>query len=441
MMTATLRLRSTLVIAMLAMAPVGARAQSGVVAGSVFDSISGSPLADAAVFLWETSYRAVTDEQGRFRMDDIPAGEYSILFYHTRLGEMGISAGPRALEVRAGASLDVRLATPSMATIVRSQCLMEDRPTHTGAVAGRITDSGTDLALSGARVSLSWHEEGAVQPLSIQVGTGPDGWYRSCAVPIGVPVLLSADYYGRQGPRREITVGQDGFINAAVNLLDVEPSRISGRLKDRDTGNGVEGAETWLRGTSFRTLTNGRGAFVFDAVPSGTYMLMTDHLAYGTKMDTLIVPDGQRLTVEMLLDNRPITIAPLTVSTEAPQVDMARRRGGIVITRDEIDQVRQRSRDASDIIRSLHLPGVLVRHSSNGTICVGYITGQVKMNQTGCVEMLVFINDVRATDPNVALRLPPDAIERMVMYKPVDAGNLFGLGGGNGVWMIYTRGN
>ena len=63
------------------------------------------------------------------------------------------------------------------------------------------------------------------------------------------------------------------------------------------------------------------------------------------------------------------------------------------------------------------------------------------MNQTGCVEMMIYVNDVRATDPDLALRLPPESIERMVIYKPVEAGNLFGLGGGNGVWAIYTRGN
>ena len=120
---------------------------------------------------------------------------------------------------------------------------------------------------------------------------------------------------------------------------------------------------------------------------------------------------------------------------------MARARGGILILSDEIDEVRQRSRDASDILRSLHLPGVIVRHQTNGTICVGYSSGQVKMNQTGCVPMMIFVNDVRATDADLALRLPPDAIERMVLFKPVEAGNLFGLGGGNGVWMIYTRGN
>ncbi len=63
------------------------------------------------------------------------------------------------------------------------------------------------------------------------------------------------------------------------------------------------------------------------------------------------------------------------------------------------------------------------------------------MNHDGCVSMLVYINDVRATDAELALQMPPDNIERMVVYKPLQAGNLFGLGGGNGVWMIYTRGN
>ena len=39
------------------------------------------------------------------------------------------------------------------------------------------------------------------------------------------------------------------------------------------------------------------------------------------------------------------------------------------------------------------------------------------------------------------IRLPPDAVDRMVIYKPVEAGSLFGLGSGNGVLMIYTKGN
>ncbi|MEM7416088.1 MAG: carboxypeptidase regulatory-like domain-containing protein [Gemmatimonadota bacterium] len=423
----------------LAAAPVCA--QTGVIEGMVHDSLDGGPLTDAAVFLWETNYRAETDDAGRFRIGNVPPGDYSILFFHRRLGEMGLSAGPRAIQVRADQTTSIDLSTPSRATLTQTDCLLDGAAPGGGMVAGHIMDAGSEMSLAGAEVSISWHPEGQAVPNRINAASGPDGWFHVCDAPKGVPLLLSADFYGRQGPRREITIDDSGYADASVTLRELRPSRLSGRLIDRETGNAVEGAETWIRGTFHRTLTDSRGNFVFEQIPAGTYMLMTDHLAYGTKMDTLTVPDGQRLLVEMILDTRPIEIAPLTVTAEAPPVEMARRRGGIVITRDEIDEVRQRSRDASDIIRSLHIPGVLVRHSSNGTICVGYITGQVKMNQTGCVEMMIYINDVRATDADFALRLPPDAIERMVLYKPVEAGNLFGLGGGNGVWMIYTRGN
>ena len=429
------------VIALAAILPTCVRAQTGSVRGIVFDSIAGEPLADAAVFLWDTPHQAVTDAEGRFAITDVPPGDYSALFFHTRLGEMGASPGPVPVTVQPGTSHEIALATPGMATILGMQCLMEDRPGRVGAVAGRVWDAASELPLSGAHVILSWNVEESADSRTIEAWTTADGWYTTCSVPADVPILVSASFYGREGIRREIRVSENGLAQAAIALYETEPSRVSGQLLDRNEGTPVEGAETWLRGTDFRTLTRGDGTFVFDDVPPGTYMLMTDHLAYGTKMDTLVVPYGERLAVSMLLDNRPIEIAPLTVMADALPVEMDRRRGGTVITRSEIEEVRQTSRDASDILRSLHVPGVIVRHSSDGSICVGYITGQVRMLQSGCVPMLIYINDVRASDPNLALRLSPEAVERMVLYKPLEAGNLFGLGAGNGVWMIYTRGN
>ena len=418
-----------------------ARAQVGIVHGMVWDSVAGEPLADAAVFLWDTPHQAVTDVDGRFRIEGVPPGDYGALFFHTRLGEMGASPGPITVRVESGQQHELSLGTPSMQTLLAMQCLTAERPEHVGAVSGRVSDAISQVGLSGARVTLSWQEADEREPRTLDAWTTTDGWYSTCAVPANVPILVSADYYGRENVRREISVDENRSVETAIALYETEPSRISGTLLDRTSGNAVEGAETWLRGTNFRTLTDGRGTFVFEDVAPGTYMLMTDHLAYGTKMDTLFVPYGERLAVEMLLDNRPIEIAPLTVVTDAPVVEIDRRRGGNVITTAQIDEVRQTSRDASDILRSLHQPGVIVRHQSDGSICVGYTSGQVRMFTTGCVPMLVFINDVRTTDPNLALRMSPDAIERMVLYKPLEAGNLFGLGAGNGVWMIYTRGN
>lgn len=431
----------TLAIALSALVTDRVQAQTGTVVGTVYDSIAGRALSDAAVFLWDTPYRGVSGEDGHFRIEDVPEGEYTILFFHTRLGEMGVSAGPRPVAVRPGQEVEIQLATPSMPTVINSRCLAEDRPEGTGAVAGQILDGQSDVSLGGSSVTLSWDVPGSRSPETIDLRAKSDGWYYSCAVPADVPILLAAEFIGRQGARREVTVPEDGFTEAPVNLFSYRPTRITVRLVDAISSEPVEGAEAWLRGTDFRALSNANGGFVFENVPAGAYMLMTDHLAYGMRMDTLDVPEGLRLMVEMKLDTRPIKIAPITVTVEAAPVRSVRARGGIVITSQQIDKVRQRARDASDILRSLHLPGILVKRGSNGTICVGYITGQVKMFQTGCVEMLIFINDVRATNPNIAARLSPDAIERMVIYKPVEAGNLFGLGAGNGVWMIYTRGN
>jgi hypothetical protein len=414
----------------------------GTVRGTVYDSIEGTPLQDAAVFLWNTPHRAETDAEGRFVIEGVPAGSYSILFFHTRLGELGVSPGPRTLSLAEGVTEEVHLATPSLPTLIQTQCLTESRSeVAAGALAGRVVDAESQLPLVGARVELSWNEEDRAPPRMLELTTGPDGRYSSCAVPADIPILISASYFDRGNSRVEVAVPKGGVERVDLPLYDFDPTRVSGHLVDDETGKAIEGAETWLRGTSFRELSDGSGHFDFDGVLPGTYMLMTDHLAYGTKMDTLAVGSGQSLTVEMRLGNRPIEIAPIVVTAEMGSGEIARRRGGIVITREQIDRLAQRSRDASDVVRYLQIPGMIVRHNSNGTICVGFSTGQVRLLQTDCDEMLIYINDVRATNTDLALRLPPDAIERMVIYKPVEAGNLFGLGGGNGVWVIYTRGN
>lgn len=413
--------------------------ETGAVRGIVYDSIMSAPLADAAVFLWRTPHRATTDSTGRFTIPGVPPGDYSLVFFHTRLGEMGISQGPRNISVDAGGTTEVRLATPSMFTVVVSQCLLEGQEPRSGTLAGWVGDAETGTGMPGARITLSWIPPGGKEVSYMTLTADARGWYRTCEAPTGIPISASARFMSLGGLRREVTVAEGMSRELGFHMDRLSPAAISGHLVDAESGASVAEAEVWLRGTGFRGLTDPDGHFSFRDVPPGAYMLMTDHIRYGTKMDTLSVPSGQNISVEMRVDTRPIEMAPLTVTVDAQPLT-ERAMGGLTIDRAAIDKVRGVSRDVGDILRAQHLPGLLIRRRQDGTVCVGSSQGQVRMmGDSNCVSMVIFIDNVRVSNPHMALQLPPDAIDHIVIYKPVEAGNLFGLGSGNGVLAIFTR--
>ncbi|MEQ9399027.1 MAG: carboxypeptidase regulatory-like domain-containing protein [Longimicrobiales bacterium] len=413
---------------------------AGVVRGSVFDSLTMAPLSDAAVFLWDTPYRTATDSLGRFLLEHVPPGDYNVLYYHARLGEAGFSSGPLPIHLEAGQEVAVDLATPSVFTLVASECLLEETEPGTGVVAGWVGDNESGMGLPGANVTLSWNVDDAKAPERMTLVADGRGWYRTCSAPAGVPITASARFLNRTGLRREVSVSEGGVVEAGFLVGRLRPADVAGLLVDATSAEAVAGAEVWLRGTSFRGMSGPDGRFHFDDVPPGSYMLMTDHLGYGVKMDTLRVPTGERIHVEMRLDQRAIEMAPLTVTVESTPLTQ-RAMGGLTIDRATIEEVRARVRDVGDILRSQNVPGVIVNRNDAG-LCIGYMTGQVRMMFRGdCTPMLIFIDNVRVSNEEIAAQISPDAIDRIVIYKPVEAGNLFGLGAANGVMAIFTRGN
>ena len=429
------------VAALAAVGAVGAGAQDGVVYGAAYDSIRGGPLTGATVFLWQTSHRAVTDAEGRYRMVGVRPGRYSVVFSHMRLDELGVSLGPRPISVAALDSTRVDLGTPSTFTLVASQCFREQFISGTGVVAGRVADGDTGIGLPGSQVTLSWDVPGTRDPDRLTLRTDYNGWFRTCTAPADTPIALTAHFLNRQGASREISVAEHGVVEAGFLLFALEPSSVSGRLLDASAGAPVAEAVVWLRGTSFRGLTDGGGRFTMEGVPPGTYMLMSEHLVYGTKMDTLEVPSGRRVAVEMMLDTRAVEIAPITVTVEAVSLP-DRARGGVHITAAAVDGVRDLARDVADLVRAQHISGVIVQRGEDGSLCIGSVPGQVRMRFTSaCVPMVIFLNGTRTTNTDMVLQISPAAVDRMVIYRPVEAGSLFGLGGASGVLEIYTKGN
>lgn len=414
----------------------------GGVRGIVIDSTQQAPLSGASVVLFGTPYRAVSDQEGRFLIPDVPPGEYTLLFYHPILGQLGISPGPRTVAVLPGSTVETSLGTPSWFTVVASHCLVEDREPDTGILAGWVGDGESGMGMPRARVSLSWSEDSSGEPVRRELETDAEGWYRLCDAPAGVPIVASARFLTRQGLRREVLVAQGGMAQAGFLLWELKPTRVAGAVHDATSGEGVSGAEVWLQGTSHRTITGPDGAFRLGEVPPGTYTMFARHLQYGTRQDTLILPSGQNLTVDMRVDTRAIELDPLTVTVESIPLNQRAMGGSSFVSREEIEKVGMRARDTGDLLQALHLPGVIVRRRSDGSLCIGYQPGQVRMMYNasgGCVSMEVYINEVHATSTEMALSLPPDAIDRIVLFRPVEAANLFPTNTANGVMVIYTR--
>lgn len=410
----------------------------GTVEGVVYDSIRGEPLDDARVVLWETTFQTTTDSSGHFQIDDVPAGRYQVVFYHPRIIRQGVSTGSRSVDVLEDESSPVRLSTPSMATIQISQCLMEGQIEEEGTAVGRVQDPATGVALPRAKVILTWREPDDDGAKEVSAFTDSQGWYRHCSVPLDRIVGARAEFLDRSGPRKEFLLDGEDAARVDFHVSRLLPAAVSGRVTDTGNQKAVADAEVTLLGTSHRRVTNDDGRFRFEEVPPGTYTVEVRHLAYGTRTDTVQVGTGLAVNLEIPVSMQPVALDPIHVTVEAQPLGSEFLMGGEVIEPAAVDEVRHRSRDAFDIIRSQHVSGLLTRRQGN-ELCVGFTPGQTRMYRNDCHPAVVFIDNVRATAPTVAMNLPAESIDRVVLYRPLEAGNLFGMGSGSGVIMIFTR--
>jgi hypothetical protein len=111
-------IRSLAASVALTAAAVALAGAQGSISGSVYDSLSArAPLANATVVLVERSKYVTTDKHGRFTFDSVPDGRYTVGFMHAVLDSLDLQAPVAAVEVSGGRRSEVRLYTPSRATV------------------------------------------------------------------------------------------------------------------------------------------------------------------------------------------------------------------------------------------------------------------------------------------------------------------------------------
>ncbi len=380
-----------IVASSLACAGAGAQATGaqsvavGAIVGTVYDSLrTGAPLANATVVLVERARYATTDARGRFHLDSIPEGQYTIGFGHVVLDSLDLELPVVAVTVAGGRRTSVALTTPSPHTLYTRLC-PDSRETDVGVIVGRVRDVDSGAPFIGATVSTDWAEysysaRGTTRERVRAIATTDRaGLFRLCAVPTDVPVnVVAARDSSARSPRagplprvldehllgradfaisqhdvaatqlfRTDTLGTDSVradtaIGATVTENSVTANSASTMRTARDTlrgtaslrgvvrtpdGRAARDAQLLVLGTSRSTRTDSAGAFALERIPAGTRTI--EIRAIGLAPTTVSVDfqtDAIRDTT-IALRRPPPTLAKVAVKAAAGSGSLMKRDG------------------------------------------------------------------------------------------------------------------
>ena len=104
-----------------------------------------------------------------------------------------------------------------------------------------------------------------------------------------------------------------------VSLVFAQTGKISGRVIDGGTGDGLPGVNVVIDGTTIGTVTDGDGYYDIINVRPGTYSLRVSFIGYTTKVvDNVNVNIGLTTTVAVNLDDATVGLDEVIVTAETP---------------------------------------------------------------------------------------------------------------------------
>jgi Carboxypeptidase regulatory-like domain len=308
----------------------------GTIAGLVVDSLNGGALAGAQVSVEGLNVLAMTDSNGRFRIDSVPPGKYRIGIFHPLLDSLALSIASAPFKVAADSVLEVVIGVPSAISYVHLVCGNIQIDTMNGigpsVLVGRVLDAETEEPRSHATVALSW--------IDIQVGTsiglrriqrvrdtttGPGGEFRFCHLPAQLNGTARAFSSASDSGAVSRPYALNGrLIGTVVLHLPGSPlqhdqpvasangaptaaagSILTGRVIGSDGSGPFVGAQVTVRGSSEIAVTGDSGQFTLRGLSAGSRTLEVH--ALGWEPVTMPVDLAQR-------EPRQVTV-PLEVKT------------------------------------------------------------------------------------------------------------------------------
>ncbi len=327
-------------------------AAQATIRGSVFDSlITGAPLSGALVTLSGTVLSATTDRRGRFEIRDVPAGRYRVGFVHPELDSLGIGAPVPTIDIGAGGTVRLALATPSVETVSVRACGVRPE-SATSLLFGVVRSAEERLPLQGALARVAWFEfelppDGRATERERDVTAIADstGRYLLCSVPNDVALslrvtigtqstgALELESNPRGISRRDITISLTDTAARSVaapathdTVPVVRPPGLAAlRVIVRDEqARAVAGAAVGIRGTSASAITNADGVARLRALPSGSHTLVARAIGLAPAVRVVDLVPGEEVVMAVALPK--VTTLALVSVVERTEVERTTNR-------------------------------------------------------------------------------------------------------------------
>jgi hypothetical protein len=398
------------------------------VTGVVHDSISHTPLSGATVQLVSAdrakrfARTTISDSLGGYTLDSIPAGRYSIGFFHPVLESLGIEPPLSELFVVGYGIVRRDLATPSQERYREAVCGPTTTP-DTGAIVVGIVRDARDLSTAaGITVTGEWLEltitrKGVVSDHPRLVATtAGNGWFAMCTVPSPGMMTLRATRDADSTDLVEVQLPAHGVVREELFLatmpltltraeiatqpVDSNESRLQrvrtgdGRVRGivltADGGLPLVGARVGIVGGP-QTRTNERGEWTIGNAPLGTRMLDIRSVGYYPERRAVnVVPDAA--PVRVALSTLKAVLDTIKISASRSRFpgtgfeDRRRSGAGKYLTPEDI--ARKGVLVTSDLFRTI--PGIFFNITDNG------LTKQFQMHGAfGSCEPLIFVDGLR----------------------------------------------
>lgn len=367
--------------------PVAPPATAGfaTVRGFVMDSIRLQPLARAVIVVEGTARIGMADAAGNYRIDSIPAGSHRLSIAHPVLDTLGMIVMTAPMVMRPNEVLEVDLATPSPARVIALRCppglLQRFGP---GALMGQVSDPDSLKAAVGSKVQLVYQEallgfKG--QPIVRETIVDSTGIYKICGLPTPIAGKLQVFRNGVSTGQVDVDItGQLGLRSlsiAAAQIATVSDttgrtrrvlsgnSRLTGKVLNK-AGGPIQSARVSVDGAAPIAITNDRGEFTLDSLPSGTQTVEVRKIGYAATEKPVELSMRNIAQTTITLDVA--ELAPVRIVAGSDRVledlgyaDRKRRGLGTFIDGDKIAEQAVRFSDAMRTI-----PGIRVAPAGNG---------------------------------------------------------------------------